>query len=303
MVQALRTSLRYGGLRQGGLQPGLGGDSIFATSSLDLNFAKHKNLGTIVDATTGANLVDFTRASSGTYVDSEGVIRTATTNLLLQSNQFDTTWLTQNSSATSAAGTAPDGTNTAWEIKDTLDVSNVIHSIYQNFTSVTGTTYTFSVWAKAGTLPGIVLSLPATVFGVNLNVRFDLQIGTIISASAGTTNSIVAYSDGWYRLAVTATATSSASGQWQFRTDNGSTGVYQGDGTGTILIYGAQLEQSSTVGEYIPTTSTINSAPALTTTPQRARAWGCWWRSRGRTALSGQTVQHKAKLGTTSGRC
>jgi hypothetical protein len=72
MVQALRTSLRYGGLRQGGLQPGLGGDSIFATSSLDLNFAKHKNLGTIVDATTGANLVDFTRASSGTYVDSEG---------------------------------------------------------------------------------------------------------------------------------------------------------------------------------------------------------------------------------------
>jgi hypothetical protein len=54
--------------------------------SLDLPFADNKSL---VDATTGANLVDFTRASSGTYVDSEGVIRTATTNLLLRSEEFD----------------------------------------------------------------------------------------------------------------------------------------------------------------------------------------------------------------------
>jgi hypothetical protein len=53
--------------------------------SLDLPFADNKSL---VDATTGANLVDFTRASSGTYVDSEGVIRTATTNLLLRSEEF-----------------------------------------------------------------------------------------------------------------------------------------------------------------------------------------------------------------------
>jgi hypothetical protein len=54
--------------------------------SLDLRFANDKSL---VDATTGANLVDFTRASSGTYVDSEGVIRTATTNLLLRSEEFE----------------------------------------------------------------------------------------------------------------------------------------------------------------------------------------------------------------------
>lgn len=46
-----------------------------AVPSLDLNFADSKSL---VDATTGANLVTFTRASSGTYVDSQGVIRTAT---------------------------------------------------------------------------------------------------------------------------------------------------------------------------------------------------------------------------------
>ena len=42
--------------------------------SLDLNFAATKSL---VDATTGAELVTFTRASSGTYVDSQGVIQIA----------------------------------------------------------------------------------------------------------------------------------------------------------------------------------------------------------------------------------
>ena len=54
--------------------------------SLDLRFAEDKAL---VDATTGSNLVDFTRASSGTYVGSDGLIKRATTNLLLRSEEFD----------------------------------------------------------------------------------------------------------------------------------------------------------------------------------------------------------------------
>jgi hypothetical protein len=73
--------------------------------SLDLPFADNKSL---VDATTGANLVDFTRASSGTYVDSEGVIRTATTNLLLRSEEFDQSpWSTVNGTVTVTATASP----------------------------------------------------------------------------------------------------------------------------------------------------------------------------------------------------
>ena len=45
-----------------------------AVPSLDLRFAENKSL---VDAVSGQNLITFTRASSGTYVDSAGVIRTA----------------------------------------------------------------------------------------------------------------------------------------------------------------------------------------------------------------------------------
>jgi hypothetical protein len=53
--------------------------------SLDLNFAQNKSL---IDDYSGTTLVTFTRASSGTYVDSQGVIRTAVTNLLLRSEEF-----------------------------------------------------------------------------------------------------------------------------------------------------------------------------------------------------------------------
>lgn len=48
-----------------------------AVPSLDLRFAESKSL---VDATTGQSLVTFTRASSGTFVGSDGLIKTATTN-------------------------------------------------------------------------------------------------------------------------------------------------------------------------------------------------------------------------------
>jgi len=47
-----------------------------AVPSLDLRFADNKSL---VDAVTGASLITFTRASSGTFVGSNGVLQTAVT--------------------------------------------------------------------------------------------------------------------------------------------------------------------------------------------------------------------------------
>lgn len=49
----------------------------FRQASLDLRFADNKSL---VDAKTGASLVTFTRASSGTYVGADGLVKSATTN-------------------------------------------------------------------------------------------------------------------------------------------------------------------------------------------------------------------------------
>lgn len=49
----------------------------YSSPSLDLRFAENKNL---LDAATGRALVTFIRASSGTYVGSDGYIKTAATN-------------------------------------------------------------------------------------------------------------------------------------------------------------------------------------------------------------------------------
>ena len=72
MARVLRIGLRDGSLRRGGLRPGLGGGSLFTIASLDLRFAEQKTLD---------SRITFTRASSGTFVDSAGVIQTATTNV------------------------------------------------------------------------------------------------------------------------------------------------------------------------------------------------------------------------------
>lgn len=49
-----------------------------AVPSLDLRFAENKSL---VDSVSGQNLITFTRASTGTFVDSDGVIRSAGNNV------------------------------------------------------------------------------------------------------------------------------------------------------------------------------------------------------------------------------
>ena len=60
-----------------GLTAGSIGSAAFKNAALDLNFASNKSL---IDSISGSNLVTFTRASSGTFVGSDGLLKTATTN-------------------------------------------------------------------------------------------------------------------------------------------------------------------------------------------------------------------------------
>jgi hypothetical protein len=207
------------------------------------------------------------------------LVEEARTNLLLQSNGFGTTWTNTNSSETAASGTAPDGTDTAWEFKDTADGSAVAHRLDQTVSFTSGVSYTLSIYAKVGSIEGIHFLFASGAFGVDTRINFDLSLGTA-SVFAGTaTASITNSGNGWYRCVATATASSTASAVIQLRTMKVVSGTlssfYQGDGTGTILIWGAQLEVGAFPTSYIPTTTATvtRSADTCSISGSNFSAW------------------------------
>jgi hypothetical protein len=236
-----------------------------AVPSLDLRFAENKSL---VDATTGAQLVTFTRASSGTFVGSDGVLQTAVTNLLLRSEEFDNaSWTKTRTSVTANAIAAPNGTLTADKIVE--DNSSSTHLVLQG-SPIAGLAYVYSVYAKAAERSR--LTFAGGGFGAQgFAATFDLSSGTI-PVNTGNKATIVSVGDGWYRCIVAFTPSNTVA--FELYLDNGSTNNYTGDNTSGLYLWGAQLEQSSTVGEYIPTTSTINSAPRFDHNPTTGESLG-----------------------------
>jgi hypothetical protein len=262
--------------------PGWAKDALWrraqAIPSLDLRFADNKSL---VDATTGSNLVTFTRASSGTYVDSTGVLRSAAANLLLRSEEFDNAaWapiglLAFGSGSTANAIASPNGQITADLLTESTTTGT--HQVQQTASVTIGQVYTCSVFCKLG--PNAVRRIQLLVTNANFTVTpiatFDLTTGTVVSVVQGTA-SITSYANGWYRLVLnTIAATSTGVNGFHFRlVDTGTNNSYTGDGSAGLYLWGAQLEQSATVGEYIPTTSTINSAPRFDHDPTTGESLG-----------------------------
>ena len=246
-----------------------------AVPSLDLRFAETKSL---VDAVTGQQLVTYSRASAGTYVGSDGLIKTATTNLLLRSEEFDNaSWTKVAASITANAIAAPNGTITAYALVE--DNANSGHLVLQSFTASNATTYTFSVYVqKLGRRYGAVVFSGAAVTVSTIGI--DLDSGSVFNISGiGNTAGVISRvgSTNWYRVSGSITTTSAGALDCNVRPMNGTTWAdrnYQGDGTSGIYLWGAQLEQSSTVGEYIPTGATINSAPRFDHNPTTGESLG-----------------------------
>ena len=244
-----------------------------AVPSLDLCFADKKDL---ICASSSRQLVTIARASSGTYVDSAGVLQTAATdvprfdhnpltgeslgllveeqrtNLLLQSNAFTTHWSSVANTLTSASAVSPDGTTNGWRFADTA--ANNTHNIFQTI-AWTAVATTFTVYAKYDTHRWIGARIGNT--GNQFFGSWDLQNGVVGSFTAGATIGMQAVGNGWYRLTLTATLTSAGSANvllYLNNADSASAITYAGTGTGSY-IYGAQLEAGATASSYIPTTT------------------------------------------------
>ena len=225
--------------------------------TLDLNFAATKVLD---------DRITFTRDSVGTYIDENGVLKYASnntprfdhdietgeslgllieqssTNLFLHGENFTASYWTKNgggspaTTVTADQAAAPDGTMTADYIDYTTATGNSQNIERQFDSTPAGKTYTASVFIK-GTA-GQTINLTLDGYGVNG------------SASQHTLNG------NWQRFSITRSYPSGHTQAAIFRFGCRNLN-HPSTGTATqIHAWGAQLEQTSFLTSYIPSSST-----------------------------------------------
>ena len=233
--------------------------------------------------TAGADTLDpritFTRASSGTYFDSSGVMQTASTNvarlnhlyngtswvaagllvepaatnLIIQSSSFgDAAWSKVSSCAvTDNSDAAPDGTTTM----DTITAGGSTTSRLQStsaFAIIASTTYTASIFLRAGTSTGSTFSIYDGGTRIcNATINWS---GTVPSFGTGADNFVAGsglVSDlggGLYKLVFSFTSGATTAAKFYLYPDRIL-------GTGSIKAWGAQVEAGSVATSFIETTT------------------------------------------------
>jgi len=239
--------------------------------SLNLNFARTK----VLDPR-----ITFTRASTGTFTDANGLIQSAAvniarfdhdpateeslgllleearTNLFTYSEQFDiSVWTKSSTTVAVNATTAPDGTTTA----DKIIVNNTSTSADIRRTGL-NTNGVVSFYAKPDGFDFI--GGEANVSGGFPTFRVNLITGQSQSNDGSLAISTQNVGNGWWRVALTGNFGNNA-----FiiapRNDYvyGFNGIVGADGVKGIFLWGAQLEAGAFPTSYIPTgASTVTRA-------------------------------------------
>jgi hypothetical protein len=137
---------------------------------------------------------------------------------------------------------------------------------------VASTVYIASVYAKAGEIQRVRLSIATNTEGVYSggSSDFDLINGSVLTGANG---SIIAVGNGWYRCSVFATATQIDSAVYIYPLDSGPS--FTGNGFSGIYVWGAQVEAGSFTTSYIKTEASqvTRSADAATMTGTNFSSW------------------------------
>ena len=207
-----------------------------------------------VKPTDGTGDLAFTRSNdTATRVGSDGLIEKVRTNVVLQSNTFNTTWLTTDATITSGA-TDPNGGTTAWTLANTA-----ASGIIQQAATLAGLR-SVSIYAKQGTHRYLYMGAYAGS-GTDSYQVFDLQDGVIPTGSKGRIESI---GGGWFRC--TSFGADGTTGGVQIFPSNSSLGA--GTTNGNILIWKCQYESGDIATPYIATTTAAVSVGPVANVPR-----------------------------------
>ena len=210
-----------------------------------------------------SNIGDFTfsRGSnlSATRVNASQLIEKGRENLLLQSNQFDTTWTT---GATLTSGQSGYNGNNAWKFASSSGGQTGVQQSV-SFSNI----HTFSVYAKAGSVDFIKLFVVQS--GTNRTCVIDLSDGSIafdnsVSASSPAA-SVTSLANGWYRIEMPTNANSATFVRIRPQLSEGDDNLSVGD---FIYIQDTQVEQSLVATPYIETGASTAQAGILENTPR-----------------------------------
>ena len=225
--------------------------------------------------------ITFTRSTTATYYNSSGVLSTAainaarftynpvtltalgllneqsSTNLILYSGAIGGTgWSLSGATANLNAAIGPDGYTVMTKLVETATTTN--HRVSFS-TTVTTTTYAYSIFAKAAERNNIMMLMVAGAGYILQN--FNLLTGTVQSSgSFGSTITagtpiITSIGNGIYRCTMIATVVTGVSVMYgcDVAKDNTTSTNYAGTAGFGIYIWGAQLELTIPTS-YIPTT-------------------------------------------------
>ncbi len=195
-----------------------------------------------VKPSDGSGDLTFSRSNdTATRVASNGLIERVRTNLVLQSQAFNTTWTPDNGGGTGSItitanyAAAPDGTTTADRLQITR--GTLYANVYQNPSTTAGVEYTASVYLKS-------LSGTPTVSILYDSVPYSKTLTTE-----------------WVRYSVSYTASGSTTAPL--------IGLFGGDSsTADILVWGYQLETGPVATDYIATTSAAVSVGPVANVPR-----------------------------------
>jgi hypothetical protein len=232
--------------------------------------------------------ITFTRASTATYFDSAGVLQSAAidaprfdynpstlaaqgflieearTNLVLQSEDFATTWSALNVTPSTNTALSPAGTLTA----DTLTpaASTAAHLISQSATVTASIAYSASVFVKTDGAPFVQVvydngASAGAFINVNLSTGAITRGPELAGGATNVTGSVTAVNNGFYRVTVGATHTGTTGRIIISPLPTGQSAAGLNPSTTTaatdkVIVWGAQLEAGAFPTSYIPTTTT-----------------------------------------------